>query len=144
VDPSSRIVLYVRSSKRRHTRHRIWHIHCPSCLHQVLPEGPAAPSPALAPDSVDLPGPGYMIGVCCSSLCRITAALAGVSCKSAAALAYGDSYCCSATPISPLPSGSERVDLPRLRFPEDELELLAVCGAVGVSIAEIGIRVVGA
>jgi hypothetical protein len=32
----------------------------------------------------------------------------------------------------------------RLRLPEDELEELAVCGAVGVNTAEIGMRVLGA
>lgn len=43
----------------------------------------------------------------------------------------------------PRPSGSDRVDLPLRRLPEDELELLAVFGAVGVRTADIGMRVVG-
>ena len=40
-------------------------------------------------------------------------------------------------------SGSDLVDLPRLLLPDDELDWLALVGAVGVMIDEIGIRDTG-
>ena len=97
--------------------------------------------------SCDVPG-------CCnagssSSQCRSTAALAGVSCASAMVIpgAYGDSYSmpcpAPAASASGKSSGSDLVDLPRLLFPDEELDWLALFGPVGVNIDEMGIRVTG-
>jgi len=95
---------------------------------------------------------------CCegvkSSRCwwRSTAVLAGVSSKTpppppplpSAARPYGDSYSCpAARNICPSSSGSDLVDRPRLLFPDDPLDWLAVLVAVGVNTAEMGIRVAG-
>lgn len=91
--------------------------------------------------------PSSCFAGCCegpgSSRWRMTAVLAGLSAGGPpAALPYGDSYSSrSPRPISP--PASDRIDLPLLRLPDDELELLSVFGAVGVKTAEIGMRVVG-
>ncbi len=86
----------------------------------------------------------------CSSLCRICAVRAGESTEGRATPWYGDSYCplClmlepASSPVRKYSSGSDLEDRPRLLFPEDELEWLALAGAVGVKIEESCIRPAG-
>jgi hypothetical protein len=84
-----------------------------------------------------------------SSRWRIVAVRAGDGSGPATAYPYGDWYvwaddCRSPTvPATGKPSGSDLVDLPRLLLPDDELDWLALVGAVGVIIEEMGMRDAG-